>query len=323
MCQQISIVQIAFHPAHLVHRTALQLGAGQVPFQGILQAFGAITHHQPNPRLVQPTLTQFLPHLHPGGGILSGGDAVVQQRMTTILPDPHHRQDHPLGCAHALACMPASIKEGFTGRIVDRDPDTIDDQDRWRVSNRAVPPGVHWRLRRKSHAIDRAARQHTAQHQKQRFLQVAQRQPQGVEVAQRIEHSRHSLLIAPEDLPVAFGIALAQLGDVQIGNRAKAGEHAATEGAGAVEVRERGAGGNERSGAVGQQFFEQRSFQHCPNAEQCLRAQLLLECAVDFSLKAVAPNPFDSDFQLSNRWHRVTSHNRIDPDTVPEIAKTV
>src|SRR6476469_5002408 len=69
----------------------------------------------------------------------------------------------------------------------------------------------------------------------QGFSVVALAQNKRVEIERLVEQQRHRQVIALEYLPGAIGIATTQLGHVQVGNEAMAGQDAAGVAAGALK----------------------------------------------------------------------------------------
>ena len=84
-------------------------------------------------------------------------------------------------------------------------------------------------------AVDGRARQNSATQDIERLLQVTDGAAAGVEIQGLVEQQWHGQVIAREDVPGTLGSATPQLGHVQVGDEAMAGQHLASICAGALE----------------------------------------------------------------------------------------
>jgi len=102
-------------------------------------------------------------------------------------------------------------------------------------------------------------------------------------------------------VPRALTIAATQLGDVQVGNEAVTGQHAATVAARALEVC--GEGVLVVGLAMDLQFFEQGGFERGFHADQRIVAQVRGQGVGQVGLKAGDPDAVNLLFHLCNRRH--------------------
>ena len=161
---------------------------------------------------------EFAKERFPGVRPFALRDLPMHDFPVPIGPHAKRAQDHPLLLALDGATTALGIVAVLARGIGDLDPHTIDQENRWRALK-----GLHLEHRQllshtRHNAVTGRKREHLAQGQRQRFLQVPQTVPQTIAHHLVVQQRPPAALIAHDALPGQRPVTPAQFGHVQVSN---------------------------------------------------------------------------------------------------------